>query len=99
MLRKSTDFKFAIPDDNPMNLEEFKTLKYYSEQPFPEMPEDIKFKGIDEEEKIGEVNLRVTSESGNSQEIYLSSQEDLNRIEIEEINSSQDYNKNARDPY
>ena len=63
------------------------------------MPEDIKFKGIDEEEKIGEVNLRVTSESGNSQEIYLSSQEDLNRIEIEEINSSQDYNKNARDPY
>ena len=63
------------------------------------MPDDIKFKGIDEEEKIGEVNLRVTSESGNSQEIYLSSQEDLNRIEIEEINSSQDYNKNARDPY
>ena len=27
MLRKSTDFKFSIPEDNPMNLEEFKNLK------------------------------------------------------------------------
>lgn len=51
------------------------------------MPDDIVFKGIDGDQKVQEVNLRVTSESGNSEEIYLSSQEDLNRIEIEELNT------------